>query len=297
MIKSENYDYATLTKTLNALCEEYPFLRSVSIGKSVVGRDIKAVKIGAGDKNVLIAAAFHGSEHITTNICLYLLEDIACSLRNSSEIEGINIKRILAKRGIIIVPRVNPDGCEISIRGAVACGEKANTISRLCRGNFSKWNSNFCGVDINHNFNADWERLRERELMAGIYGPSPTRYGGRRPESEPETKAVCELCRNIFISHALALHSQGEVIYHGFGDKNPRKSEKMAQLLATASGYALDVPMGLALGGGFKDWFICEFNRPAFTVEVGVGENPLPIETAESIYRNLRKMFVLSLAM
>ena len=63
--------------------------------------------------------------------------------------------------------------------------------------------------------------------------------------------------------------------------------------MATASGYALDVPTGIASGGGFKDWFITEFCRPGFTVELGKGKNPLPITDAEEIYRRTEEMLML----
>ncbi len=297
LIKSESYDFYSLSRAIGEMGKEYPFLKIINIGKSVLGRDLKAVKIGAAKESVLFAAAFHGSEHITTNIALFFLEDIAKSIKNGAELEGLDIKRILAKRSIIIIPRVNPDGCDISIFGSAACFHKAKTISKLCKGDFSRWNSNFRGVDINHNFDADWNALRERELKMGIFGPSPTRYGGRRPESEPETAAVCNLCRTTKICHALALHSQGEVIYHGYKNRHPKKSLRMAEILSTASGYALDVPIGIAEGGGFKDWFILEFDRPAFTVEVGKGKNPLPIGEAEEIYRKIRKMLVIAAGM
>ena len=138
---------------------------------------------------------------------------------------------------------------------------------------------------------------RKFEIKNGIFGPAPTRFGGERPESEPETAALCDLCRTKRMRHVLALHSQGEVIYWTFGDKKPPKSERMAQIMATSSGYALDVPMGLAVGGGFKDWFICEFNRPGFTVEVGTGKNPLPIENSLNIYKGICEMLSLSAIM
>ena len=149
------------------------------------------------------------------------------------------------------------------------------------------------GVDINHNFNADWENLRNKERALGIYGASPTRFGGTKPESEPETVAVANLCRDTKIRHAVALHSQGEVIYWTFGEKVPPRAQRMAEIMATSSGYALDVPISIAEGGGFKDWFISEFKRPAFTIELGKGKNPLPIEDANEIYRRVREMLVL----
>ena len=63
--------------------------------------------------------------------------------------------------------------------------------------------------------------------------------------------------------------------------------------MATSSGYALDVPIGIADGGGFKDWFISEYNRPGFTVELGRGKNPLPITDADQIYNRVKEMLTL----
>ena len=71
----------------------------------------------------------------------------------------------------------------------------------------------------------------------------------------------------------------------------------MAEIMAASSGYALEVPTGLALGGGFKDWFIEKYSRPGFTVEMGMGENPLDPSLAPQIYEKLREMMVLSILM
>ena len=95
----------------------------------------------------------------------------------------------------------------------------------------------------------------------------------------------------------MALHSQGEVIYWDYGRKTPAKSRKMAEILASSSGYALDVPITIATGGGVKDWFINEFYRPGFTVEIGSGKNPLPSEQAEYIFRQIKEMLTLYIIM
>jgi len=47
----------------------------------------------------------------------------------------------------------------------------------------------------------------------------------------------------------------------------------------------------LAVGGGFKDWFIEEFKKPGFTIEIGKGKNPLPIENFDDIYFKLSPFF------
>ena len=35
---------------------------------------------------------------------------------------------------------------------------------------------------------------------------------------------------------------------------------------------------------GYKDWFILEFERPGYTIEVGRGVNPLPLSQFDKIY-------------
>ena len=37
---------------------------------------------------------------------------------------------------------------------------------------------------------------------------------------------------------------------------------------------------------GYKDWFIKAFHRPGYTIEAGLGENPLPLTQFDEIYRD-----------
>lgn len=293
IIKNIDYDYIETKKALERLSEEYPFLSLGVAGRSALGRNIPYVKLGRAEDNVLFAATIHGSEHITTNIILMFLEQLCFALKNDGFIEGMNAKKAMKGRALIIVPVVNPDGAEISIHGASAAGNLAVKIEKLSGGDTVHWNANARGVDINHNFDAGWQVLSNREKRAGIYGPAPTRFGGFSPMSEPETLSLSELCNTYIIRQAIALHSQGEVIYWNYGGKEIPRAQKMAEIMATSSGYALDVPSPIATGGGFKDWFIKTYSRPGFTIEVGRGENPLPISSACEIYLKIREMLML----
>ena len=55
------------------------------------------------------------------------------------------------------------------------------------------------------------------------------------------------------------------------------------------AGYRLADPSGTAVYGGLTDRFTREFMRPAYTLECGIGENPLPPSELGSIYGKLRK--------
>ena len=297
IIRAVEYDYSERQKIINALCCRNEILEKFSIGKSCAGRDITALKIHSDSEYVLFAAAFHGSEHITANVLMMFIEEFCSAYEKNRTLCGINIRRALGKRGVIFVPCVNPDGCEIAIRGADGCLKEKDKIYKMCQGDFAHFNANLRGVDINHNFDAGWEALRLLERKSGILGPAPTRFGGKRPHSEPETVAMVNLCKQYNVHHAVALHSQGEVIYWSYNGLEGKVSKQMAEIMATTSGYALDVPVSLATGGGFKDWFITEFLRPAFTIELGKGENPLPISDAVKIYSDIRETLTISTIM
>ncbi len=297
IVVCKEYDYYERKRAIEDLCGKYSFLKSGIIGKSCSGKGIPILKIGSSDSYSLIVGGVHGSERITSTVLLMFIEELCHCVKNDGFLADIKVTKALRGRGVMFVPCLNPDGCDISLLGKKACGEFADKIEAQCRGDFKHWNANLRGVDLNHNFDAGWECLHQKERELGIIGPAPTRFGGFKPHSEPETVALTELCLRENIRHCMALHSQGEVIYWDYGNKTPSKSRKMAEILATSSGYALDVPIAIANGGGFKDWFIDKFRRPGFTVEIGCGKNPLPIEAARSIYNQIKEMLLLYIIM
>ena len=286
-------DFLSVYKALSEIDKNYVFARLGSIGKSVMGRDIFSLRIGRAASYVLFTAAFHGSEHITSVMLITFIKNLCEAIRLDGSIDGVKIRRALSGRGLIFVPLVNPDGCEISIHGKSGCGAAEPFISKLCGGDYAHFTANARGVDINHNFDADWQNLKRREMDAGIFSPAFTRFGGYSPASEPETVALTTLCKAFHIRHAIALHSQGEVIYPPEKENCPPRALKMAEIMSSSSGYKIEYPEGLAVGGGFKDWFAQEFFRPAFTIEIGKGKNPLPKEDYAKTYSDISEMLTL----
>lgn len=295
-IENKDYGYFDICKIIKELSDKYSFLKTEIIGKSVLGRNIYALKLGSGKNTVLYAGAFHGSERITGTLLLKFTEELCECIDKVKNMSGFVIEKIFENASLCIVPFVNPDGCEIARAGAVTAGSKADFIRKISKNNTLKYNANARGIDINHNFPAGWCELHKLEQKNGIYGPAPTRYGGNTPASEPETVALIQLCEKKDFKHVIAFHSQGEVIYHRYNKYLP-KAEKQAQLLSAASKYALEDPEGLAVGGGFKDFFIDKYSKSGFTVEIGKGENPLPIESLEEIYAKIKQMMVIGIMM
>ncbi len=293
IIKPVEHDYDTLRRELYALVGKYPFMRLERLGKSSMGREILAIRIGNRPSYSLYAAAFHGKERITSAVALRFAERLCEAITVGGNISGISARRMFADRGIIIIPMVNPDGCDIAVNGAKACLPSPEKIEAICGGSFNDWNANGRGVDINRNFDAGWQIQRELDSQDGITGPAPSRYGGSRPESEAETSALTSLCRRMNIACVMALHTQGEEIYWKYGDRTPACAERMARILGASSGYTVTEPKELASHAGFKDWFINEFGRPGFTVELGRGKNPLAPEILDYIYPAAEEMMAL----
>lgn len=84
----------------------------------------------------------------------------------------------------------------------------------------------------------------------------------------------------------LTYHSQGEVIYWQYQNYAPENSFKIANLFSEISGYKVDdVPYNSSFAG-YRDWFIYYYRQLGFTIEVGLGENPLPISQFDKIYND-----------
>ena len=292
IVKNEILTYSLYENLVKELNEKYKTLKITTCGKSLLGKEIFAFVIGEGKKNIVYVGGTHGIEWLTSLLLLKFTENLASAYENESLLSGFNIKDILENKKLIIIPELNPDGIEIAIKGASACGKYKAENYEICKGDFSFWSANARGVDINHNFNADWYTLREAEKEAGINSPSPSRFGGLFPESEPETAAITRLCRRIPVEMLITFHSQGEEIFYEYGKNTPEKALHIAKMFSALTDYTLVKNEGLYSSGGLKDWFIEEFKRPAFTIEMGKGKNPLPLENIDRIYEKLESMMV-----
>lgn len=289
-------DYDSRSKIISNLSNRYSFISHSYIGQSLCGRGIDLLHIGNSKNKILFCGGFHGSEYLTILALLKFAEESADSFCNNKNTQKNKIYNLLKTTGLSIVPCVNPDGTEIALHGSKSA-KSYSAFVESTSANTQNWQANARGIDINHNFNAGWYALKQRELDMNITKPSPTRFGGPFPESEPETKALTTLCKNNNFKASLALHSQGREIYCSFGNNTPRSSFLLAELASKASGYSIATPEDIATGGGFKDWFIEKFHKPALTVEMGLGKNPLPLSDFEKEYDTLKKIFLAMLTL
>lgn len=276
----DNFDYEKLMAFLDTLDREYAQVSS--IGKSVQGRDLYCITIGQGDKKVFLNGAHHALEWITASLLASWCADYIDAIKADGEIGGKRAREMYNLCTYYIVPMVNPDGVNIVINGLTPENPQYLSVMELIGDGDVKtqWQANINGVDLNHNYDAlfyEYARIAEE---SGYGSPGPRRYPGPFPFSEPETAAIRKFVLDEEFPFAVAFHSQGEVIYWSF---NGFGFYREARALADASGYTLDTASGISSYSGFKDWYLDKFNLPAFTVEVGVGTNPLPFDQFEQI--------------
>ncbi len=284
-----SYSYMLNAYVLDGLKARYPFITLTSIGRSNMGKELLTVKIGSGSTELYYNAAFHANEWITTPVLLKFIEEYAAAIASDGEIFGVKAQSLSDKYTLYLTPMVNPDGVDL-VTGALTRGKYYDNAVSISN-EYSTipfpdgWNANIDGVDLNLQFPALWERAREVKFAEGYVSPAPREFVGSAPLSEPESRAVYDFTRQHDFSLILAYHTQGSLIYWKFADYLPPRSYEIGTELSEVSGYPLELTPESSSFAGYKDWFIQEYNRPGYTVEVGVGQNPLPISQFDEIYR------------
>lgn len=267
---------------LRRLRAQYPFVYSKILARTAHGREIPALQLGQGDRKILISAAHHANEYITSMLVWELLERYCRALCCGGRFGGVDAGRLYHGSMLYLVPMVNPDGVDL-VTGAIAPTSATYRAAQTMAAAFPDipfpqgWKANLDGVDLNLNYPAGWEEARAVKAARGFDRPAPRDYVGARALSEPESMALAGYTCCVHPELVLAYHAQGRVIYHRYGALCPPEGERLATEFAAATGYAVeDVPPASA-NAGYKDWFIQRFRRAGFTLEVGLGENPLPL--------------------
>lgn len=286
------YSFNLLQEEMNRIQQIYPFVKINTIGESVQGKPIWELRIGNGKKKVHLNASFHANEWITTPILMEVLNTYLLALTNGNTIRGWSPLLFYNQVDLSIVPMVNPDGVNLVIHGP-RVGNREELI-RMNKGStdFSGWKANIRGVDLNNQFPANWEIEKERKEEKA---PAPRDYPGDAPLTEPEAIAMANLARQENFDRLLALHTQGKEFYWGYEGFEPPESRTLAQEFERVSGYR--AVQYIDSHAGYKDWFIQEFRKPAFTIELGMGVNPLPISQFDEIYDDFLGIFLASLYM
>ena len=283
-----DYSSQLVSYTAQGIAARYPFVKTGEMGRSVMGKPLLYMALGTGNNRVFYNAAHHANEWITSPVLLRFAETLAKAAAYDGTIFGQSAKELLSRSTIYIAPMVNPDGVDL-VTGALDSGEFYANAQRIAA-NYPQfsfpagWKANIRGTDLNLQYPAGWEQARENKFAQGIVSPAPADYVGTAPLTAPESRAVYDFTQAISPNLVLAYHTQGEIIYWKYLDYEPRNSREIAETFSAVSGYAYeDTPYASGFAG-YKDWFIQDFNRPGYTIEAGLGVNPLPISDFNEIY-------------
>lgn len=277
---------------MEGLKSRYPFIQTGTIGKSVMGKEIPYLRIGTGGTQVFYNASFHANENITTPLLLKFAEEYAKAYEQGTTLYGVPAEGLYSTYQLYLVPIVNPDGVDL-VNGLLTNGIYYRRAQQIAADYPSVpfpsgWKANIDGIDLNLQFPAGWENAKEIKFSQGYVSPAPRDYVGEAPLTAPESAAVYRFTREHNFSLILAYHTQGEVIYWKYLDYEPKKSYEIAQYFGKVSGYTVEETPQESGYAGYKDWFIQEYDRPGYTIEVGRGENPLPMSQFDRIYEDNR---------
>lgn len=183
-----------------SLVAAYPSLVSFngSIGKSIQGRDIFAIKIGSSTatKKIYFEGGQHAREWIGHATVAYIAEQLLTTYATDSV-----TKSLVDSIQFVIVPVVNPDGYVYTW-----------STNRLWRKNRRANTGGSYGVDLNRNWDDHWGG----EGSSAI--PSSDTYRGTAAFSEPETLAVSKYyTASGPYAGAIDYHSYSQLILRPYG--------------------------------------------------------------------------------
>ncbi len=202
-----------LEEEIVATGQEHPSLtKVVSIGKSLQGQDILALKVSKNAKktkdgakpSVLYMSNQHAREWITPEMTRRLMHHYLDNYRTDKR-----IKKIVDSTELWFVLSANPDGYDHTHQAASNRQWRKNLRDVNGDGRITVGD----GVDLNRNFAYKWGYDDEG---SSPYPTSET-YRGAGPGSEPETKAIDAFQKRIGFEYGINYHSAAELLLYGVG--------------------------------------------------------------------------------
>ncbi|WP_066068198.1 M14 family zinc carboxypeptidase [Neobacillus soli] len=283
------YSFVRLENDLEEIREKYKEQIEVkSIGSTHFGQPIWAAKLGQGETNIILIGTHHGREWLTSMLLMKMLETYADAFQEREKF-GTRSTNILNEVSIWFVPMLNPDGAAIqqnNLKMFPPEHQERLILMNECSRNFKRWKANGMGIDLNRQYPAGWEAL-DKDPSAPYY----KFYKGKEPLEAKEVKALTNFIREINPSIAVAYHTAGREIFWNFKNGNQLKRDKrIAKKIARLTSYKLAKPAKDSVGGGFTDWFITTYHRPALTIEISflVDETNPPLSVFKEEWKRNR---------
>lgn len=266
--EEKSYSYEKMLNDAQTLEVLYPEIIKVdSIGESEWGNNIPCIYLGKGKESILLIGTHHAREWITTQFLMELVKEYAAGYEKEEQIGEYSAK-LLDDISLVIVPMLNPDGVMIQQNGLQ--GHSIIKQLKLWRMNhfsrdFKRWKANGLGIDLNRQYPADWGALKKWPAWS-----SYKQYRGKEPIQAKEVKEVVSFTQQLKPILSLTYHTSGQEVYWYYQTpkENIVRDYVLAKQIGKMTGYELGLPESDAVGGGYTDWFITTFQRPAFTIEM-----------------------------
>jgi len=242
--------YEDISNKMNQIKNNYPlFVNIKTHGKSVEQRKIKSITIGNVNN---IKLGFIGLIHAGESgpeILLYVIEKLLS-----------NNLHLLKDIGIAFLLNANPDQRE-----------------RLVEGNpwYLRKNSN--GVDINRNFESEFDNVEFGYGFRSDVKTSPT-YRGQRANSQPETIAIIDFVKYIkpealFMFHSLSSICTDTFLISKYCEHDNKYIDKCKRfLIPYTKGFGVKEQIELYYAtsyGSLAHMMYEKYNIPAFDMELG----------------------------
>jgi hypothetical protein len=153
------------------------------VGRTQLGRELYAARVGTGDRVLLVQSAIHGNERTGTEALLGILKDLGTG-------SDPDTQRVLQGVTLVAMPMVNPDGGEINRRANVISWDQVVATYPQLAGAPRAWYHSLRGdgielpgFDLNRDFNPDLD-----------YVPQASDLPGRQVDAgfflSPESRAI-----------------------------------------------------------------------------------------------------------
>ena len=278
------YTYQEMQVDLNSLKATYPKMQMDVLGNTIDGRQLYHVVVGnpSAPHKILVHGGIHAREYISSQLVMREIVALLEMQKNNLLYHGQSVATLLQNTCIHFVPMVNPDGITLVQGGidalntqaaktmvmSMAAQDQVTDLATYLR----KWKNNINGVNLNRNFDAFWQ-----EATPKVDHPSNMFYKGTGPESEVESKALANLCRQLRPDYTISYHTQGRVIYWYFGETGnyKAKGQYLANVVHQNTGYTISNTWSQTDAAGFKDWAVQKLDIPSVTIELGRGTSPV----------------------
>jgi carboxypeptidase T len=255
------HNYAEMSTETANVAAAFPSLVSrFSLGNSVQGRALWTTKISdnvgtdESEPEVLFTCGQHAREHLTIEMCLYLLGQLTGTYATDSR-----VRNVVNSREIYIVFNVNPDGSEYDIATGAYRSWRKNRQPNS--------GSSAVGTDLNRNWGYEWG------CCGGSSGSTSSQtYRGTAPFSAPEDARIRDFVASRVvggvqqIKAGIDFHTYSELVLWPFGYTTTNTTTGMSadqyntfatlgQQMAATNGYTPEQASDLYIADGtIDDW-------------------------------------------